>query len=93
MPRKASGAVKVGTVREKQKNGDIYIYERKTKYDPNKGYSITISKTLYSLTKLTADVMQPDFWPDSDMSMCFHIPSLSHRITVFFLRSIERLVP
>ena len=46
MPRKASGAVKVGIVREKQKNGDIYIYERKTKYDPIKGYSITISKTL-----------------------------------------------
>ena len=46
MPRKASGAVKVGIVRERQKNGDIYIYERKTKYDPNRGYSITISKTL-----------------------------------------------
>ena len=46
MPRKASGAVKVGIVREKQKNGDIYIYERKTKYDPIKGYSITIAKTL-----------------------------------------------
>ena len=46
MPRKASGAVKVGFVRERQKNGDIYIYERKTKYDPNKGYSVTISKTL-----------------------------------------------
>lgn len=46
MPRKASGAVKVGIVRERQKNGDIYIYERKTKYDPNKGYSVTISKTL-----------------------------------------------
>ena len=46
MPRKASGAIKVGFVRERQKNGDIYIYERKTKYDPNKGYSVTISKTL-----------------------------------------------
>ena len=46
MPKKASGAVKIGIVREKQKNGDVYIYERKTKYDPNKGYSVTISKTL-----------------------------------------------
>lgn len=46
MPRKASGAIKVGIARERQKNGDIYIYERKTKYDPIKGYSVTISKTL-----------------------------------------------
>ena len=46
MPRKASGATKVGTVRERQKNGDIYVYERKTKYDPNKKYSVTISKVL-----------------------------------------------
>ena len=46
MPRKASGAIKVGTIRERQKNGDIYIYERKTKYDPNKKYSDTISKIL-----------------------------------------------
>ena len=46
MPRKASGAINVGIIRERQKNGDIYIYERKTKYDPNKKYSDTISKVL-----------------------------------------------
>ena len=46
MPRKASGAVKTGTIRETQSNGDIYIYERKTKYDPIKRYNITVSKTL-----------------------------------------------
>ncbi len=46
MPRKSSGTEKTGIIREKQKNGDIYIYERKTKYDPIKQYNITISKTL-----------------------------------------------
>lgn len=46
MPKKASGVVKSGIIREKQKNGDIYIYERKTKYDPIKRYNVTISKTL-----------------------------------------------
>lgn len=46
MPRKASGAVKVGIIRETQPNGDIYVYERKTKYDPIKHYNVTISKTL-----------------------------------------------
>ena len=35
MLRKASGAINVGIIRERQKNGDIYIYERKTKYDPD----------------------------------------------------------
>ena len=46
MPRKASGAIKVGIAREQQQNGDVYIYERKTKYDPIKKYTVVISKTL-----------------------------------------------
>lgn len=46
MPRKASGVEKLATVRETRKNGDIYIYERKTIYDPIKKYNCTISKTL-----------------------------------------------
>ena len=46
MPRKASGANKCRNYKGTAKNGDIYIYERKTKYDPNKKYSDTISKVL-----------------------------------------------
>ncbi len=46
MPRKASGAKKVSIIREIQNNGDIYVYERKTIYDPIKRYNRSIGKTL-----------------------------------------------
>ena len=46
MPRKASGAEKISIIRETQENGDIYVYERKTIYDPIKKYNKPISKTL-----------------------------------------------
>lgn len=46
MPRKASLAEKVRTIRETQSNGDIYIYERKTIYDPNLKYNRCLGKTL-----------------------------------------------
>lgn len=34
MAAKASGEIKTGTVRQAQKNGDIYVLERQTIYDP-----------------------------------------------------------
>lgn len=43
MPVEASGEVKTRVVRQKQKNGDIYVIERKTKYDPEKKYNVVIS--------------------------------------------------
>ncbi len=46
MSRQASGLIKTGIIRERRKNGDIYVYERKTRYDPEKGYSVVLSKTL-----------------------------------------------
>ena len=46
MSRKASGAEKVSIIRETQDNGDIYVYERKTIYDPNKRYNRSTGKTL-----------------------------------------------
>ena len=46
MPRKAQGGEKRGIIREKQANGDIYVYERITCYDTNLHYSKTVSKTL-----------------------------------------------
>ena len=36
MPAKPSGEIKVRTIKSKQKNGDIYIRERRTIYDPEK---------------------------------------------------------
>ena len=41
MARPVSGAVKVSIVRVKQKNGDVYVYERKRRYDPEVGYTRT----------------------------------------------------
>ena len=46
MPAKASGEVKTTTVRVTQKNGDIYIMERKTLYDPDKKYNRILSSKL-----------------------------------------------
>ncbi len=39
MARPASGKVRTSVVRVKQKNGDIYVYERQSKYDPAVGYT------------------------------------------------------
>ncbi len=46
MPEKASGRIKTGIVKERQKNGDIYVFERQTRYDPEKRYNVTVSKVL-----------------------------------------------
>ncbi len=46
MPRVAAGQPVTAQVRRKQPNGDIYVYERTTLYDPQKRYNITLSSTL-----------------------------------------------
>ncbi len=46
MSRKAAGKQHTSRVQEKQKNGDIYVYERVTAYDPKKGYTRILSKKL-----------------------------------------------
>lgn len=46
MPAKPSGEVKVKTVKMRQKNGDIYILERRTIYDPEKKYNRVLGTKL-----------------------------------------------
>ncbi len=46
MPRKASCEVKTRTVRQPQKNGDIYVIERQTRYDPVKKYNVVLSSRI-----------------------------------------------
>ena len=46
MPRKASGMPQTKRVERKQKNGDIYIYEVTTKYNPDKRYNEHVSSHL-----------------------------------------------
>ncbi len=53
MPRKASGLPKVKQVERPQKNGDIYVYEVTTLYNPNKRYNEHVSSKL--LGKRTPD--------------------------------------
>lgn len=46
MPRKADNALKTRVVHVRQKNGDIYVYERITKYNPEKRYNEVIRSKL-----------------------------------------------
>lgn len=51
MGRKASGNVRTDRVVVKQKNGDRYVYERKSKYDPVKKYYVTFHCVLLGKMK------------------------------------------
>jgi len=46
MPSKASCEIKTRTVRQPQKNGDIYVIERQTQYDPVKKYNVVLSSRI-----------------------------------------------
>jgi len=48
MPAKASGEVKTSIIRCPQKNGDIYVLERQTVYDPDKKYNKVLNTKLLS---------------------------------------------
>lgn len=46
MSRPVSGEIKTSTSRVKQKNGDIYVYERKMLYKPETGKTVDMGRTL-----------------------------------------------
>lgn len=46
MPAKAFCEIKTRIVRQTQKNGDIYVIERKTQYDPVKKYNVVLSSRI-----------------------------------------------
>lgn len=46
MPAKPSGEIKTSTIHQTQKNGDIYVLERRTIYDPEKKYNRVLSTKL-----------------------------------------------
>lgn len=48
MPAKPSGEIKTKIIHQTQKNGDIYVLERKTIYDPEKKYNKVLSTKLIS---------------------------------------------
>ena len=52
MPAKPSGEIKTRIVRNPQKNGDIYVYERQMIYDPTKKQTVILkSKLLHKIPK------------------------------------------
>ena len=57
MPAKPSGMVKTRTVRVRQKNGDTYVFERQTIYDPDKKYNRILKSHL--LSKIPKDTQTP----------------------------------
>lgn len=59
MPRPISGVVKTSNVRVKRKNGDIYVYERKRKYDPEVGYTRTFDCRLLGKIKAGTEDLVP----------------------------------
>ena len=46
MARKHSGEIVTRTIRQRQKNGDIYVIERKTQYDPEKKFNVVLSSKI-----------------------------------------------
>lgn len=59
MPAKPSGIIKTSIVRQKQKNGDIYLLERKTIYDPEKKYNRVLSTKLVSKIPKGSEIPVP----------------------------------
>lgn len=46
MQKKSSSEVKTRIIHQAQKNGDVYVYERQTQYDPAKKYNVVLSSRL-----------------------------------------------
>ena len=47
MSAKASGEIRTIRVQQKQKNGDIYVIERKIRYDLEKKYNVVQSSNTF----------------------------------------------
>lgn len=59
MPAKPSGQIKTSVIKKPQKNGDVYILERKTIYDPEKKYTRVLSTKLISKIPKGSEIPVP----------------------------------
>ena len=59
MARKHSGEIVTRTIRQRQKNGDIYVIERKTQYDPEKKYNVVLSSKIVGKIPLGQNQVVP----------------------------------
>ena len=55
MGRKASNAVRTDRIIKYRENGDRYVYERHSKYSPEKGYYVPIDSKLMGKMKPGSD--------------------------------------
>ena len=55
MPRHASGKERIERIIAKQKNGDRYVYERKSRYNPEKKYYVSVCSKLIGKMKQGSD--------------------------------------
>ena len=54
MPAKPSGQIKTSTIKKLQKNGDIYILERRTIYAPEKKYNLKSHSNYTLVNQITS---------------------------------------
>ena len=59
MPRKASGEPKTKRVERRQTNGDIYVYEVTTLYNPKKRYNEHVSSRLLGKKSANGNELLP----------------------------------
>ena len=59
MPAKPSGQIKTSVIKKPQKNGDTYILERKTIYDPEKKYTRVLSTKLIAKIPKGSEIPVP----------------------------------
>ena len=59
MPNNTSAEIKIRTVHQRQKNGDIYVLERRTQYDPVKKYNVVLSTRLIGKIPKDGETMVP----------------------------------
>ncbi len=59
MARKRSDEIVTRTIRQRQKNGDIYVIERKCRYDPEKKYNVVLRSKIVGKIPLGQDQVVP----------------------------------
>ena len=59
MARKRSDEIVTRIIRQRQKNGDIYVIERKCRYDPEKKYNVVLSSRIVGKIPLGQDQVVP----------------------------------
>ena len=59
MARKRSDEIVTRIIRQRQKNGDIYVIERKCRYDSEKKYNVVLSSRIVGKIPLGQDQVVP----------------------------------